>query len=137
MYLLDTNVVSEIRKGDRCDEQVASWYRGTDAATLYLSVMVTGEIRRGIERASVRDPRQAEHLSNWLESIEQHYRGRILAVDARIADEWGKMTAIRADHDVDCLLAATAKVHGLTLVTRNVKHVEDLGVQVFNPFEYS
>lgn len=134
MYLLDTNVISEIRKQQRGDAGVLRWYGQVDTSSLFLSVMVTGEIRRGIEKAGVRDSAQARHLSDWLADVEKQYKGRILSVNADVADEWGKMTAIRVDHDVDCLLAATAKVHHLTLVTRNIKHVQNLGVTILNPF---
>ena len=79
-------------------------------------------------------PRQAEVLENWLRYMEQNYEGRILPIDADIADAWGRMHYIRNIPVVDGLLAATAKVHNLTLVTRNIQHVEGLGASLLNPF---
>ena len=134
MYLLDTNVVSELRKRDRCDENVAAWYTGLSDDDLYLSVLTLGEIRKGIELVRDRDPGQAEVLENWLRYVEQNYEGRILPIDADITDAWDRMHQIRNIPAVDGLLAATAKVHNLTLVTRNIQHVQDLGVELLNPF---
>ena len=134
MYLLDTNVVSELRKRDRCDENVAAWYAGIPDDELFVSVLALGEIRKGIELVRDRDPGQAEGLEDWLRYVQQNYEGRILSIDADISDTWGQMHYIRNVAVVDGLLAATAKVHGLTLVTRNIQHVEGLGVNLFNPF---
>ncbi len=135
MFLLDTNVISEVRKGDRCDSNVANWYRQKDPSTMYLSVLVTGEIRRGIEQIRVHDPDQARHFENWLTTIKAEFADRILDVDGKIADEWGRMRAKRPTPVIDCMLAATAKVQGFTLVTRNTKDVEHLGADIFNPFD--
>ena len=134
MYLLDTNVVSELRKRDRCDENVAAWYTSISDDDLFLSVLTLGEIRKGIELVRDRDPRQAEVLENWLRYVEQNYEGRILSIDADISDAWGRMHKIRNIPAVDGLLAATAKVHNLTLVTRNLQDVEGLGADLLNPF---
>lgn len=132
-YLIDTNIISEVRKGDRCHPHVASWYASIDDAELYLSVLVLGEIRRGIERA--RDPAQARALDRWLVAVVEAFAGRIFVVDRAVADEWGRMTTLRAAPVIDALLAATAKTHGMTLVTRNVADVAGLGAEVLNPFE--
>ena len=134
MYLLDTNVVSELRKRDRCDENVAAWYTSISDDDLFLSVLTLGEIRKGIELVRDRDPRQAEVLENWLRYVEQNYEGRILSIDADIADAWGRMYHIRNIPVTDGLLAATAKVHNLTLITRNIQHVQGLGAGSLNPF---
>ena len=134
MYLLDTNVVSELRKRDRCDEKVAAWYISVSGDELFLSVLTLGDFRKGIELIRSRDPRQADILDNWLRHVEQNYEGRILSIDAAIADAWGQMHSIRDVPVVDGLLAATAKVHNLTLVTRNVQHFQGLGVSLLNPF---
>ena len=134
MYLLDTNVVSELRKRDRCDENVAAWYTGISNDDLFLSVLTLGEIRKGIELVRDRDPRQAEVLENWLRYVDQNYEGRILSIDADITDAWGRMHYIRNVPVFDGLLAATAKVHNLTLVTRNIQQVEGLGSNLLNPF---
>lgn len=136
MYLLDTNVISEIRKQERCDTSVASWYETVESSELFLSVLVMGEIRKGVERLRKRDPHQAQHLEHWLEHLEFEFGDRILDIDARVADEWGKMSSKGAIPVIDCYLAASAKVHQMTLVTRNVDDVAGLGADVFNPFEY-
>ena len=134
-YLLDTNVVSELRKGDRCDARVAAWFGGVEDNALYLSILVVGEIRRGMESIRRRDLKAASALDSWLLQLENQYAERLLPVDMAVADEWGRMNAVRPLSTVDSLLAATAKVHGLTLATRNVKDVEATGVEVLNPFE--
>ena len=135
MYLIDTNIISEVRKGARCDSRVAGWYAGIEDADLYLSVLVTGEIRKGIESARPRDPRKADVLESWLQKVERAFGERILPIDARVADLWGRMSALRPVPVIDGLLAATAKVHDMTLVTRNASNVEGLGANVVNPFE--
>ena len=136
MYLLDTNVISEVRKGPRCDGRVAAWYAGILQADLFLSVLTTGEIRKGVDHARPRDPAKADMLGAWLNDVERRFADRILAVDIRVADEWGRMNAQRTLPVIDSLLAATAKVHHLTLVTRNIKDVTDLGADVLNPFDH-
>ncbi len=133
--LIDTNIISEVRKGDRCDPNVARWWATLDDEKLYLSVLVLGEIRKGIERVRPRDPRQAEAIGRWLEAVRTEFKGRILPVDQAIADEWGRMNAPNAVAILDGLLAATAKVNGLILATRNVSDVERTGVSLINPFE--
>ena len=134
MILLDTNVVSELRKRDRCDENVAAWYTGVSDDELFLSVLVLGEIRRGIERIRDRDPQQCAALEQWLQDVTRRYAHRILPIDERVSDVWGQLYYIRNVPVVDGLLAATAKVHNLTLVTRNTQDVQGLGVNLLNPF---
>ena len=135
MFLLDTNVVSEIRKGRRADPNVSGWYAGVDESALFISSLTVGEIRKGIELARRRgDVRQAETLEEWLKTVVERFLGRILSVDTDVADAWGRMSAIRPAPVLDALLAATASVHGMTLVTRNVADVEGLGVRVLDPF---
>ena len=133
-YLLDTNVISELRKGNRCDANVSTWYRGVEDVDIFLSVLVLGEMRRGIERIRRNDPQQTAVLERWLQEVALRFAGRILPVDNMIAEAWGRTYYIRNVPVVDGLLAATAKVHNLTLVTRNVSDVEDLGAKVLNPF---
>ena len=135
-YLIDTNVISEVRKGARCDRNVSAWYASIDDSELYLSVLVLGEIRRGVERARVNDLLRADALDRWLVGVSQAFAGRILAVDQSVADEWGRMGAKRSLPSIDALLAATAKVHDLTLVTRNIVDVAGLGADVLNPFDW-
>ena len=134
-YLIDTNIISEVRKGERCDSHVAAWFSSIDDADIYLSVLVVGEIRKGIERARRSDPAQARALDKWLSTVKQSYGERILPIDQMVADEWGSMSALRPVPTVDALLAATAKVHRMTLATRNVADVTGLGADVMNPFE--
>jgi toxin FitB len=98
-------------------------------------VLVVGEIRKSIERARRSEPAQARALDKWLSTVKQSYVERILPIDQMIADEWGSMSAIRPVPTVDALLAATAKVHRMTLATRNVADVAGLGADVLNPFE--
>lgn len=133
-YLLDTNIISELRKGDHCDPNVAAWYALVDENDLVLSALVLGEIRKGVERVRSRDAAKAWMLEAWLERVEEAFEGRILGVDAAVADQWGRISAVRSVPVVDSLLAATALVHGLTLVTRNDQDVVGLGVTVLNPF---
>jgi predicted nucleic acid-binding protein len=136
-YLLDTNIISEVRKGARCDPQVASWFAKIADDDIYLSVLVLGEIRKGIERAKAANPRQAAQLEAWLVQLQESFADRILSVDQAVADEWGRMSARRSVSTVDALLAATARVHCLKLATRNVGDVTDLGADIFNPFAAS
>jgi predicted nucleic acid-binding protein len=134
-FLLDTNIISEIRKADRADPRVSEWYASVADDELFLSVLVLGEIRQGIERAKSRDPRKAAALERWLNQVQEAFGPRILAVTLSIAEEWGKMNSVRSLPTVDSLLAATAKVHGLTLVTRNVADIAGSGAECMNPFE--
>jgi toxin FitB len=131
-YLIDTNIISEIRKGRRCDPNVAAWYASLDDSDIYLSVLVLGEIRKGIERARQHDPSRARTLEIWLSTIRHSFADHVLPIDPLVADEWGRMGAKRPVPSVDALLAATAKVHRMTLATRNVA---DLGADVVNPFQ--
>jgi len=133
-FLMDTNVISEVRKGQRCDRNVAAWYASIAQGELYLSVLVTGEIRRGIEMARRRDAARAAVFEEWLTTIEAVFADRILAIDRAVGAEWGRLSALRTIPPVDALLAATAKVHGMTLATRNERNVAALGVDVLNPF---
>ncbi len=133
-YLIDTNIISEIRKGPRCDANVAAWYAAIDDGDLYLSVLVVGEIRKGIERVRRRDPAKAGALETWLASVDAAFGDRILPIDRAVADEWGRMGGERPVPAIDGLLAATAKAHRMTLVTRNDADVVGLGANVLNPF---
>lgn len=134
-FLIDTNIISEVRKKAACDRNVASWYASIDDGDLYLSVLVTGEIRKGIELARRRDPAKAAALERWLKEVEAAFGDRILPVDRAVADEWGRMSAQRSIPVIDGLLAATARVHRMTVVTRNDADVAGLGAKVLNPFK--
>ena len=135
MFLLDTNVVSELRLAERRNVGVSDWYAGVQYSDLFTSALVVGEIRKGIERLRQRqDYRQADVLEVWLETSRDFFADRILPVDTEVADTWGRLYAIRNVPAVDGLLAATAIVHDLTLVTRNISHVQGLGADLLNPF---
>jgi predicted nucleic acid-binding protein len=134
-YLIDTNIISEIRKGARCDARVAAWYASVADEDLFLSTLVLGEIRKGVELARPRDAGRALALERWLGDVEAAFDGRVLGIDNAVSDQWGRMSAIRPLPVIDGLLAATASTHGLTLVTRNDRDVAGLGAMVFNPFK--
>lgn len=134
-YLIDTNIISEVRKGDRCNPHVAAWYASIDDADIHLSVLALGEIRKGVERVRPNDRARARTLEAWLSAVTKSFSDRVLPVDQAVADEWARMAAKRLVSTIDAMLAATAKVHGLTLVTRNVADVADLGAPVLDPFE--
>ena len=133
-FLLDTNVISELRKGRRANAKVREWLGSVDDEELFLSVLVTGELRQGIERLRGRDPKAATSLERWLEQLLKDYEARILTVDAAIADMWGRLNVPNPLSTIDGLLAATAIVHQLTLVTRNVRDVKRTGVAYVDPF---
>jgi predicted nucleic acid-binding protein len=134
-YLIDTNIISEVRKADRCDPKVSAWYASIGDDSLYLSVLVVGEIRKGIELARTKDPAQANALEKWLAAVIAAFGDRILQIDDAIAEEWGRMSAKRPVPTIDGLLAATAAVHDMTLVTRNTSDVANLGARILDPFE--
>ena len=133
-FLLDTNVIAELRKGARANPQVRSWFGTLDPDAMVLSVLTIGEIRRGIESVRRRDTATAKTLERWLRRLLAEHRDRILPVDLAVAEEWGRLNVPDPLPVIDALLAATAKVHGLTLVTRNVKDVARADVELMNPF---
>ena len=134
-YLIDTNIISEIRKGARCDAHVSAWYAGVADEELFLSTLVLGEIRKGIELARPKDAGKAIGLERWLQDVETAFGERVLGIDNAISDQWGRMCAIRPVPVIDSLLAATALINDLTLVTRNDRDVIGLGAKVLNPFK--
>ena len=134
-WLVDTNRISEIRKGTRCHPGVASWWAEVKDRDLYLSVLTLGEIRRGIESIRHRDPIKAASLERWLGNVSEAFGARIIGVDPAVAEAWGRMSVVRPVPVIDALLAATAQVHDLILVTRNTVDVDGLGVRTLNPFE--
>jgi predicted nucleic acid-binding protein len=133
-YLADTNILSELRKKNRCDENVRNWFNQIDGNLIYISVLTFGEIRQGIEKIRRRDGIAALSLENWLYQIEINACGRILPVTEAIANRWGYINSGDPLPIIDSLLAATAIEHNLTLVTRNVRDVERSGVKLLNPF---
>ena len=117
------------------NRHVAQWHESQRHAEAYLSTLVVGEIRQGIERVRPRDPRQADNLERWLSGLLSGYGNKILPVTMEVAQEWGRLNALpQPPPVVDGLLAATARVHRLTLVTRNVDDIAGTGVALLNPF---
>lgn len=134
-YLIDTNVLSEVRKGARANAGVRAWYSGADDGELFISTLVLGEIRKGAEKCRAREPQKAIILMSWLDQIAKGFNARLLGVDRDVALEWGRISATRTFPIVDGLLAATAIVHDLTLVTRNIADTRGTGAKVLNPFK--
>ena len=133
-YLLETNVLSELRRKSP-DETVVEWFARRPPSTLYLSVLTLGELRKGIE--GVADSKRRMSLNDWLESdLPAFFVGRILPVDAQVAERWGRLvaTAGRPLPAIDSLLGATAAQHGLSIVTRNGKDFADMGLDIINPW---
>ena len=132
MYLLDTNVVSELRR-PRPDAAVVEWVAGTPDRQ-FLSVVVIGELTRGVELLRRTDLHQGQALTDWLTALVHDFADSILPVTVQVAGAWGRLEARRPLPTGDGLIAATALVHDLTLVTRNVRDFEGTGVQILNPF---
>ena len=132
MYLVDTNVISEARRGSL---PAISWLRSVDPLTVHLSTLTLGEIMRGITLKQKADPRTAGHLAEWLRRIRHDHADRILPITDPISVEWGRIAAIRPRGDIDGLIAATAIVHDLILVTRNVKDFDDTGASFVDPWD--
>ena len=132
-FLLDTNIVSELRRGVRTHADLLAWFDQQPARSLFLSILSVAEIRQGIEKVRRKDPRQDGALDRWLHGLTQYYEDRLLYVDGAVAEEWGRLRAGRNVPVIDALLAATARVHDLTLVTRNVRDFRALPVRVLNP----
>ncbi|WP_186252193.1 type II toxin-antitoxin system VapC family toxin [Burkholderia gladioli] len=137
-FLIDTNVVSEVRKRDRADKGVMAFFRqaARDDAGLYLSVVTVGELRRGVEIIRHRgDESQATRLANWLDGVLREFAANILVVDKEIGQMWGYLRVPRSEHSLDKVIAATALIHDLTVVTRNVDDFAGTGARVLNPFK--
>jgi hypothetical protein len=132
-FLLDTNAISEIRRGR--DPNVAAWANSVADGELYLSVLTLGEIRKGIERLRGRDLRQAEVFSAWLLELRERFSDRILTIDAEVAEAWGRVNAPAERNTTDSLIAATARVHELTVVTRNTSDFEGCDVELLDPWQ--
>ena len=133
-YLIDTNEVSELRKRDRANAHLRRWFGTVESHELFLSVVTVGELRRGVEVIGRRDLAAAAAIGRWLRTLVEGFGDRVLPIDRQVAEEWGRLTAGPGISPVGGLLAATACVHRLTLVTRNVKDVRHIDVHVVNPF---
>ena len=134
MFLLDTDVLSALRRRGR-NPEIARWVETQRTVDLHLSVVTVGEIERGIARQQRRDAAFAQELAVWLDRLLAWYGERILPVDIATARRWGRLSAALGHDSVDLLIAATALEHGLTVVTRNVRHFEPTGVPLVGPFE--
>jgi predicted nucleic acid-binding protein len=134
-FLLDTNILSELRKGARCDPSVANWAAKESGQAHYISVLSLGEIRKGIELLRKKSPAGCIPFENWLQKLQSDYANCTIAITAEIGERWGKLLAIRPLPLIDSLLAATALEHGLTLATRNTKDFDGLGISIVNPFQ--
>ncbi len=132
MYLLDTNVVSDARRGA---PPVTGWLRTVQPQAIWFSVIAFGEIQTGIEKLWKSDRPRAETLLAWLNQLKTEHASHILPITTEIALEWGRVAAGRTRGAPDALIAATAIVHGLTLVTRNTRDFEDLPLTMFNPWQ--
>ena len=132
MYLVDTNVVSEARRGSL---EAVAWLRSVNPLAVYLSVITLGEIMRGVALKRKADPRAASRLAQWLQTLRSDHADRILPITDAIALEWGRIAAPRPRGDADGLIAATAIVHDLIVVTRNVAGFDDTRATTLNPWE--
>ncbi|THF61081.1 type II toxin-antitoxin system VapC family toxin [Pseudothauera nasutitermitis] len=132
MFLLDTNVVSELRK-PKPHGAVVAWLQSVDDARLFLSAVTVGEIQAGIELTREQDTAKAAEIEAWLERVAEAYN--VLPMDAAVFRCWAKLMHRQSDTLYeDAMIAATAKVHGLTVVTRNIADYKALGIEAFNPF---
>lgn len=135
-YLLDTNILSELRKGSQCDPNVLKWAKDTASDRHYISVISLEEIRKGIELLRRKSPEQCLAFENWLITLRTEYEADILAVTGRISEQWGRMMARQTKPVIDSLLAATALTYKLTMATRNVNDFKNAGIELVNPFQH-
>lgn len=135
MYLLDTMVLSELRKSRR-HPQLVAWLQSVRPNDLHLSVVTIGEVEKGIARQQRHDPTFARRLADWLDAILRNYAARILPIDVNVARRWGRLADTHRHAGADLLIAATALEHGLTVVTRNLRHFEDTDVPLLDPFAH-
>jgi hypothetical protein len=137
MYLVDTDVISEARRGEKGNLGVRQFFRDAerDGAQLYLSAVTIGELRQGVEKVRHRgDEPQARLLERWLNRVTSTYQDSILAFDEEIAEIWGRLRVPNPENPLDKQIAATALINDLTVVTRNTTHYRATGVEVLNPF---
>lgn len=135
MYLIDTNVISELRKGDRADAGVVRFLQTADPDSLFLPVQTLGELRKGVETIRLRrDLDQAQRLEQWLDIVVQSYGDRILDFDHECAQMWGRLMAQGPQHPIDRQIAAIALLYDFTVVTRNTPDFDATGVRLLNPF---
>jgi predicted nucleic acid-binding protein len=134
-YLLDTSVISEVGKGKQSDSNVSTWYESMQPESLCISALVIGEIRAGVEKLRVRQAERAAAFERRLVLVVDLFADRIIGIDRRIAEQWGRLNARRTRPAVDGLIAATALVYRMIVVTRNVRNFAQTGAEILNPFE--
>lgn len=132
MYLVDTDIVSEARRGT---PEAVAWLRSVDPLSVHLSVVTLGQVMRGITLKQKSDPKAAGQLGEWLRKLRHDHADRILPISDQIAVEWGRIAAQRPRGEADGLIAATAIVHDLIVVTRHVSEFDDTGASVINPWD--
>jgi predicted nucleic acid-binding protein len=135
-FLLDTNVLSELRKGPRANETVRAWDKSVDDDARFTSIIVIAELLKGAEVHRRKDPGGGAALDRWANRVVANFAERILPVDLQVAAVWGRLMAPRSRPPLDILIAATALAHGFTLVTRNVSDFEGTGVTLLNPWTF-
>jgi toxin FitB len=136
MYLLDTNVVSELRRAKKAHQSVRMWAAALPAASFYLSVISILELEIGVLLIERRDRKQGGILRAWMDGhVLPTFAGRILAIDTAVAQRCAALHVPNPRSDRDALIAATALIHGMTVVTRNVSHFQPMGVAVVNPWQ--
>lgn len=137
MYLIDTDVISEARKGEKANAGARNFFAdaGRERAVLFISAVTIGELRQGVEKIRLRgDRQQAQSLERWLNRVTTDYANSVLSFDEDVAHIWGRLRARWPENALDKQIAATALLYGFTVVTRNVMHFQSTGVQLLNPF---
>ena len=135
-YLLDTNIISELRKKSP-DNAVVEWFEKTDPDNLYLSCITIGEVRHGALKKAKTDKQGGQALLKWVDDLINDYEEQIIDIDLDICEEWGNLLTIDNSNAIDSLLAAQALSMNLTLVTRNTKHFKMFKIKLLNPFEFN
>jgi predicted nucleic acid-binding protein len=133
-YLLDTNIVSELRK-TKANQQVVDWVKSIDQERLYLSCITIGEIKMGALKKQLQDKVAGDSLLKWLDQLVENYADRILAIDRVTCEQWGELLVRDSTNSIDALLAAQAIEENMILATRNTKHFINFKVKLWNPFE--
>jgi predicted nucleic acid-binding protein len=133
-YLLDTNIISELRK-KKPDQKLIEWYQTIDTDSIFISCITIGEINHGIHKIRKTDKELSIKLNLWLEEIKTTHSDRIISVDIDIAMIWGELLSFNSTNSTDALIAAQGIKHKMTIVTRNTSHFKDFKVKIINPFE--